>query len=201
MKSIASVLIAVLLLTSAFAFSRPSSSSRFPKRRTTSSNLALMAKPNPVIKVAANAMSLLKPIFGLEATIQASILGAIANVNKDEVVAEIENLKRTYPVLIYTYALSPFSTEACALLDGANVQYKKIELGLEWFLLGGKASETRVALSKEVQNGATSLHKIFIGGECIGGCAELADLVESGELNEMLKRVQKVGTMKKSIFG
>ena len=29
----------------------------------------------------------------------------------------------------------------------------------------------------------------------------MADLVESGELNEMLKRVKKVGTMKKSIFG
>ena len=192
MKSIASsVLIAILLLTSAFAFSRPSSSSSFPKRRTTT--ILAMVKPNPVIKVAANVMSLLKPIFGLEATLQAGILGAITNVNKDEVVAEIENLKRTNPVLIYTYALSPFSTEACVLLDGANVKYQKVELGLEWFLLGGKASETRVALSKEVQNGATSLPKIFIGGECIGGCAELAELVESGELTEMLKRAKKVG--------
>jgi glutaredoxin-related protein len=160
-----------------------------------------MVKPNPVIKVAANVMSLLKPIFGLEATLQAAILGAVTNVNKDEVVAEIENLKRTNPVLIYTYALSPFSAEACVLLDGANVKYQKVELGLEWFLLGGKASETRVALSKEVQNGATSLPKIFIGGECIGGCAELAELVESGALTEMLKRAKKVGTMKNSVFG
>ena len=43
--------------------------------------------------------------------------------------------------------------------------------------------------------------KYSLGGECIGGCAELAELVESGELTEMLKRAKKVGTMKKSVFG
>ena len=50
-----------------------------------------------------------------------------------------------------------------------------------------------MALSKEVESGATSLPKIFIGGECVGGCSELAALVESGDLDEKMKnaRVQK----------
>ena len=39
--------------------------------------------PNPVIRLAANAMSLIKPIFAAEAYLQAAILGAIANVDKD----------------------------------------------------------------------------------------------------------------------
>jgi glutaredoxin-related protein len=115
-------------------------------------------------------------------------MGAITNVDKDAVASNIDTLKKENNVLIYTYALSPFSSEALAILDATGCTYKKVELGLEWFLLGGVESETRVALSKEVESGATSLPKIFIGGECIGGYAELASLVESGELDEKLKK-------------
>lgn len=143
--------------------------------------------PNPVVKLAANGMSLLKPIFALEAALQAAALGALAKVDKDAVASDIANLKRENKVLIYTYGLSPFSAEALSMLDAAGCEYTNIELGKEWFLLGGEGSETRVALSKEVEGGATSLPKIFIGGECIGGCAELAELVETGELDGKLK--------------
>ena len=76
------------------------------------------------------------------------------------------------------------------MLDASGCEYTNVELGKEWFLLGGEGSEARVALSREVEGGATSLPKIFIGGECIGGCAELADLAESGELVEMVKRAK-----------
>ena len=57
------------------------------------------------------------------------------------------------------------------MLDASGCEYTNVELGKEWFLLGGEGSEARVALSREVEGGATSLPKIFIGGECIGGCA------------------------------
>jgi predicted anti-sigma-YlaC factor YlaD len=63
-------------------------------------------------------------------------------------------------------------------------------LGAEWFLLGGKQSVTRIALSEELDNGSTSLPKVFIGGKCIGGCSELAALQESGELESMLKQAK-----------
>merc|ERR1719491_383454 len=127
--------------------------------------------PNPAIKLAANGMSLLKPIFALEANLQAAALGAIANVDKEVVASNIATLKSENKVLIYTYGLSPFSAESVSMLDASGCEYTNIELGKEWFLLGGEASVTRVALSKEVAGGATSLPKIFIGGECIGGCA------------------------------
>lgn len=54
--------------------------------------------------------------------------------------------------------------------------------------MGGKGSIARVELSKEVPNGASSLPKIFVGGKCIGGCAELASLVESNKLEGLLKQ-------------
>eukprot|EP00581_Thalassiosira_minuscula_P013740 CAMPEP_0183729830 /NCGR_PEP_ID=MMETSP0737-20130205/31339_1 /TAXON_ID=385413 /ORGANISM="Thalassiosira miniscula, Strain CCMP1093" /LENGTH=201 /DNA_ID=CAMNT_0025962135 /DNA_START=45 /DNA_END=647 /DNA_ORIENTATION=+ len=192
MKSFTYILPAAILSTSASAFVAPSpASSATPQLSMAVTDNAEVAPapitPNPAIKLAANGMSLLKPLFALEANIQAAALGAIANVDKDAVASDIATLKKDNKVLIYTYGLSPFSTEALSLLDASGYDYTNIELGKEWFLLGGEASETRVALSAEVEGGATSLPKVFIGGECIGGCAELASLVESGELEAKMK--------------
>lgn len=153
-------------------------------------------KANPVIKIAAQGMSLLKPVFQLEAQLQAAVLGA--TTDKDQVAQEIADIIKANKIVIYTYAVSPFSTEAVAVLDAAGYDYLKIELGLEWFALGGKGSETRVALSRLVETGATSLPKIFIGGTCIGGYAELAALVDSGELEVVMK---KAGAKKKGQKG
>merc|ERR1712071_513651 len=150
------------------------------------------------IKLAANGMSLLKPLFAAEANLQAALLGAIGKVDKEAVASTIDALKKENKVLIYTYGLSPFSSEALSLLDASGYDYTNIELGKEWFLLGGEGSETRVALSKEVSSGATSLPKIFIGGECIGGCAELANLVESGELDGKIQSVMGKSKVKGS---
>jgi len=190
MTSFRYLVAAAMLSTSAMGFAPfadpmdRTNTARFMSDGTESSSKPM---PNPIIKVAANGMSLLKPAFALEANLQAALLGAIFKVDKELVAQEIESLKNENNVLIYTYALSPFSTEALSMLDKSGYEYTNIELGAEWFALGGKGSETRVALAKEVKNGATSLPKIFIGGECIGGCAELANLVESGELEEKMK--------------
>jgi cysteine synthase A len=133
-------------------------------------------------------MTLLAPLFQAEAALQANILAS------DDVRAQaqqdLEQAKRQHKVLIYTYGLSPFSTEAVALLEASGYPYTKMELGLEWFLLGGYGSALRQALGAQVPNGATSLPKIFIGGQCVGGCAELASLVESGELDTLMKQAR-----------
>ena len=152
--------------------------------------------PNAAIKVAANGMSLLKPIFAAEASLQAAVLGGIAKVDPEEVKASIEFEKKSNGVLIYTYGLSPFSTEALSILEQSGYPYKNIELGAEWFLLGGEGSQTRVELAGD-GNFGTSLPKIFIGGECIGGCAELVNLVEEGKLDETMKKskVSKKGAV------
>merc|ERR1719387_1730100 len=90
---------------------------------------------NPAIKLAGQGLSLLKPIFSAEAKIQAAVLGV--GVDVEEVKQELNDCldaKKT-PAVIYTYGLSPFSTEALALLDSTGAKYEKRELGLEWFLL------------------------------------------------------------------
>lgn len=130
-------------------------------------------------------MSLLSPIFKAEAALQAKLLGGpdiLAEAEKELALAKKKN-----KVLIYTYGLSPFSSEAVSILQDSGYEYTQVELGKEWFLLGGKGSALRQIMGSEVANGATSLPKIFIGGKCIGGCAELSSLVESGEFGKLMK--------------
>mmetsp|Transcript_13949 Transcript_13949/g.33459 ORF Transcript_13949/g.33459 Transcript_13949/m.33459 type:complete len:190 (+) Transcript_13949:151-720(+) len=153
------------------------------------------AKPNPVVKVMANGMSLLKPAFVAEAKLQAAVLGG--SVDSDEVQKEIQSETKSSKVVIYTYGLSPFSSEAVNILDQTGVDYNQIELGPEWFLLNGKDSLKRVLLSEYVDNGATSLPKVFVNGQCLGGCAELATSVESGEFDGL---VGKKGGKKNSFL-
>uniref|UniRef100_A0A7S2YS75 Glutaredoxin domain-containing protein n=1 Tax=Entomoneis paludosa TaxID=265537 RepID=A0A7S2YS75_9STRA len=154
-----------------------------------------VAGANPAIKAMANGMSLLKPAFVAEAKIQASLLGG--QVDSEEVAQEIASEVQADKIVIYTYGLSPFSTEAVAILEKNGYEYNKIELGAEWFLLGGKNSVKRVLLSEQVDNGATSLPKVFINGQCIGGCAELAEAADSGALETM---VNPPVAAKKSLF-
>lgn len=163
----------------------------FPITIMALSGEATSRNPSPVIKAMANGMTLLKPIFAAEAKIQASVLGA--DVDEQFVSQEIASEIKSSPVVIYTYGLSPFSSEASVILDDTGCDYKKIEVGAEWFLLNGSNSVKRVLLSEFVDNGATSLPKVFVNGQCLGGCAELAESVSSGEFDDLLnaKNVKK----------
>lgn len=87
------------------------------------------------------------------------------------------------------YGLSPFSTEALAFLDEAGCTYQKIELGPEWFLLGGLASAKRAELLE--RTGQSSLPHVFIGGQSVGGLYSgtpgLLELQKEGKLRPMLE--------------
>eukprot|EP00617_Octactis_speculum_P015617 CAMPEP_0185745638 /NCGR_PEP_ID=MMETSP1174-20130828/4042_1 /TAXON_ID=35687 /ORGANISM="Dictyocha speculum, Strain CCMP1381" /LENGTH=183 /DNA_ID=CAMNT_0028419793 /DNA_START=128 /DNA_END=679 /DNA_ORIENTATION=+ len=160
------------------------------RRKSSSSSLRMTNDPNPVIKILSGGMGLIKPVFAAEAGIQAAALGAVGGVSEEDVAAEIEAAKSSSEVLIYTYALSPFSTEALGLLDSTGYEYTKIELGLEWFTLGPNGSQTRKVLGSMCENGATSLPKIFIGGQPLRGASgysALAEVIENGELENLLK--------------
>ena len=110
-------------------------------------------------------MGLLKPAFAAEARWQAETLGDEAT--RAAAVARLDEEKASAPVVVYTYALSPFSSEAKAFLDAAGCEYKEIELGKEWFLLDGLGSGLRAELLDRY--GMSSLPHIFIGGESVGG--------------------------------
>ena len=139
------------------------------------------------LRLASGGMGLLKPIFAAEAQWQAEALGDDAT--RASASAQLDADIGSAAVVVYTYALSPFSTEALALLDASGCQYTKIELGPEWFLLDAKASAMRAELLK--RTGQSSLPHVFIGGESIGGLYSgtpgLSALKEQGQLAAMLE--------------
>lgn len=143
-----------------------------------------------ILKPAGKAMQLLSFLFKLENKLQAKVLGAgdsdYASANRD-----IEDTISKNKVVIYTYKLSPFSSETCGVLDEAGVDYENVEVGLEWFLLDKEKSTLRAALLE--MTGQSSLPHVFINGEHVGGLFTgnakypgLAGLKESGELLKML---------------
>ena len=67
-----------------------------------SSPTSATRNPNPVIKVAAQGMGLLKPIFQLEANLQAAALGAVTGLDKDQVAQDV-------PETIATLGTFPFN--------------------------------------------------------------------------------------------
>lgn len=203
MKFTGALLLLLASSASAFAPLPTTNSARSTDVRAASVDVDSKVQPNPVIKLMAQGMTLLKPIFGAEAKLQAAVLGKVAGIDESQVSADIQTTVKKNKLVIYTYSLSPFSSEAVRLLQESGYVFEEVELGAEWFLLGGEESVARVELSKLTNNGATSLPKVFVDGKCIGGCSELASLVESGEFEELMKqtKVPKVGGKPQKTFG
>eukprot|EP00584_Thalassiosira_punctigera_P010514 CAMPEP_0172531506 /NCGR_PEP_ID=MMETSP1067-20121228/4889_1 /TAXON_ID=265564 ORGANISM="Thalassiosira punctigera, Strain Tpunct2005C2" /NCGR_SAMPLE_ID=MMETSP1067 /ASSEMBLY_ACC=CAM_ASM_000444 /LENGTH=518 /DNA_ID=CAMNT_0013315895 /DNA_START=129 /DNA_END=1685 /DNA_ORIENTATION=+ len=145
-----------------------------------------------ILKPAGKAMKFLSFLFKTENELQARLLGAedadYAAARKD-VEGTISNNK----IVVYTYALSPFSSEALAVLDEIGVDYENVQVGLEWFLLDKEKSVLRAVLLE--MTGQSSLPHVFINGEHVGGLFTgssdgkfpgLAGLKESGELQKMI---------------
>lgn len=137
------------------------------------------------LNVASAGMSLLKPLFSILAELQA--LG----YDRDATRAALEEEVRSAPVVIYTYSLSPFCTEAVRLLDTLGVDYKEVVLAPEWFVMLGEGAAKRAELGRLF--GRTSMPHVFMGGRSIGGLTDgtpgLLPLYESGELEPALQAV------------
>ncbi|CAE8624071.1 unnamed protein product [Polarella glacialis] len=92
------------------------------------------------LQLASAVVGLLRPFFALQAAFQAGSYDAA------EVRAAIEAEVKSAPVVIYSYELSPFSTEAKQLLDAAGADYKEVSLGAAWFLASPEAAAKRTEL-------------------------------------------------------
>jgi glutaredoxin len=119
-------------------------------------------------------MSTAKPVFGTLAPIQAgstSLEVAEYKAVLESAWKEIEKETKStdVPVVVYTYSLSPFSSETIKLLKRLRVEFTEISLGMEWIpgLLVPGGAEKRAALLEKT--GQSSLPHIFIGGKPIGG--------------------------------
>jgi len=130
-------------------------------------------------------MSVLKPLYKLEAPLQAG------NYDKAAVRATINREIGGAAVVVYSYTLSPFCTEAKKILRDAGATIQVVELGDEWVpgLLPAGGAAVRAELG--AMTGQTSMPHIFIGGASIGGLATgtpgLKSLLNSGDLDQKLR--------------
>jgi len=152
--------------------------------------LRLLGQPaltRAALGVGSAVLGLAEPAFAAEARWQSETLADEADVTAAR--AELDAEVGSAPVVVYTYGLSPFSSEALALLDGTGATYRSIELGPEWFLLNGRASAKRTELLE--RTGQSSLPHVFVGGQSIGGLYSgtpgLAVLQQQGELRDLLQ--------------
>ena len=81
------------------------------------------------------------------------------------------------PVTIYTTRYCPYCTSAKALLTKKNVAFHEVDV------TGDHAA--RGVMSQRA-NGRTTVPQIFIGDRHVGGCDDLYDLDESGQLDPLL---------------
>ena len=122
----------LLLASSATAFAPRASSDRSViTTALAASSVNEDVQPNPAIKVMAQGMSLLNPIFSAEAQLQAAVLGKVSGVDENQVSADIQAAINKNKIVIYTYSLSPFSTEAVRLLKESGCAFEEVELGAE----------------------------------------------------------------------
>merc|ERR1712086_257009 len=103
-------------------------------------------------------MGLIKPIFKAEAALQATVLSLGSEDVREQARAQIETDRNYAPVVVYTYGLSPFSTECKAFLDGIGCKYEAAELA--------------------ATTGQSSLPHVFIQGKSVGGLYSANDVGE-----------------------
>ena len=153
---------------------------------------AMFTPPNEILGYISSAITpLLKPVYKVLAPLQAGSSRKDKSEYDAEIVAakaEIEKDIASNKVVIYTYSLSPFCTEALGVLSSLDIDYKEMSLGLEWvpFLISDEGAKKRAALG--AMTGQTSLPHVFVDGKSIGGLYEgLLPALEDGSFQSLLK--------------
>ena len=160
-------------------------------------NYARWTPPNEALQwTSENVMKLAKPIFEKLTPLQAGSGGEDGSEYQQALAsakAEINRVTSEYPVVVYTYSLSPFSSETKTLLERLNVDYHEVSLGAEWIPGLLKDPAARAALLE--MTGQSSLPHVFVGGQSIGGLFSgnpgLVPLLEEGKFADMIKSAEK----------
>ena len=80
-------------------------------------------------------------------------------------------------IIIYTLPTCGFCRQAKNLLQAKNAKYQEIDLA--------EQPEKRAEMLEKT-GGKTSVPEIFVDGKLIGGCQEIYELEEKGELDAIL---------------
>lgn len=114
-----------------------------------------------------------------ESKIHPSIRETIANHHSD-IVKEVQRAVQENDIVIVGMAINPNPKRARRLLDEKGIKYKYLEYG-SYF------GEWRRRTALKMWTGWPTFPMIFVKGTFIGGADDMTKLLQSGELQEMLK--------------
>ena len=113
-----------------------------------------------------------------ESHIHAAVRSRIGDHHR-EVIDEVESAVAANDVVIVGMAMNPFPRKARKALDAAGIPYKYLEYG-------SYLGEWRRRNALKMWTGWPTMPMIFVKGILVGGASELARLIESRKLQEML---------------
>ncbi|TAM38370.1 MAG: glutaredoxin [Burkholderiaceae bacterium] len=113
-----------------------------------------------------------------EAHIHPAIREKIAT-HQRAIVAQVQAAVAQHAVVVVGMGMNPFPKKARRALDAAGVAYQYLEYG-NYF------SRWRQRNALKLWTGWPTLPMVFVRGTLIGGAADLARLIASGELKIML---------------
>lgn len=113
-----------------------------------------------------------------ESQIHAAVRERIASHHAD-VVREVQAAIRQHAVVVVGMAQNPFPRKARRALDAAGVPYHYLSYG-SYF------GDWRRRNALKMWTGWPTFPMVFVKGVLVGGAAELARLIDSGELQRLL---------------
>ncbi len=113
-----------------------------------------------------------------EARLHPAIRDRVANLNAD-IVHNVQAAAASNPVLVVGMAGNPFCRRARRALSDAGFAHQYLEYG-------SYLSQWRQRNSLKMWTGWPTLPLVFVKGNLIGGAADLAKLIASGELKRLL---------------
>ncbi|HEX4858449.1 MAG TPA: glutaredoxin [Usitatibacteraceae bacterium] len=115
-----------------------------------------------------------------ESRIHPAIRETIAKHHAD-IVAEVEAAVAAHRVVVVGMAQNPMPKKARKLLDAAGIAHHYLEYG-------SYLNTWRRRNALKMWTGWPTFPMVFVDGVLIGGAADLAKLLESGELKAMAQR-------------
>lgn len=114
----------------------------------------------------------------------ASVTGRRSVASEAEVAsanAKVEKLIKQYPVIVFSKTTCPYCTRAKHVLTEEGAKFHVVELDK---LPGNECESMQEAFLS--MTGARTVPRVFVKGQCVGGCDDVVALQDAGTLSEVL---------------
>jgi cysteine synthase A len=96
----------------------------------------------------------------------------------------VEDTLAAEPVVMFALEWCEFCWSVRKLFNATGIAYRSVDLDSVEFQQGDLGGRIRAVLA--ARTGATTIPRVFIGGEHVGGCTELFDAWKSGDAQRLL---------------